>query len=411
MTTTARTETFRQQFPALTKSILLNTGSSGPLPLAVARPMADQAEQSVDRGRGIISDYLAFEPVKKSARSQVQRLLNAPEGSVALTHHTTEGINIVIWGMSWQASDEVVTTSLEHEAVTVPLALLRYRQGVTVRIADIGLGGSAETLAALSRAFSRRTRLVVLSHIVYSSGACLPLAEIVELAQARGVPVLVDGAQSVGAIPVDVSALDVDFYTVSGQKWLCGPEGTGALYVRPDRIDEVLPTFGGYSTQGGQDYRAFILPARGALRYEVGTVYQPAIAGFEAGLRWLQDEVGLDWAFERIQHLAAYTRQRLAEVPQATVITPDGLQGGLLTFDLPDWSPAAQAGLVDRFQGQNIILRSIPHKPYGVRVSTAWFNSEAEIDAFVEALHNLIEAGPQAVTIPDWARSLPGQRD
>lgn len=410
MAGTSKVEALRRQFPALAGQIHLNTGTSGPLPAPVAGAMARAAAHDVEQGRGIIADYMEFVAVKKSAREQVRRLLNAPAGSIALTHHTTEGINVVLWGLRWQPGDEIITTSLEHEGVTVPLALLRYRQGVTVRVAGIGAGGRDETLAALSRAFSRRTRLVVVSHVVYSSGACLPLAEIVELAHRQGVAVLVDGAQSVGAIPIDVQALDVDFYTVSGQKWLCGPEGTGALYLRPDRIDEVMPTFGGYLTQAGQDYRAFIIPAPGALRYEVGTVYRPAIVGFETGLRWLLDEVGLEWAFERIQTLAAGLRQRVVELPGVEMVTPDGPQAGLVNFDLPDWSPAAQVGLADELSRRGIVIRSIHHPPYCLRASTSWFNTEADLDALCQALREAIERGPAAVSVPDWAAMVPHQR-
>ncbi|MFQ5610755.1 MAG: aminotransferase class V-fold PLP-dependent enzyme [Anaerolineae bacterium] len=410
MTPTARLETLRRQIPALAEIIHLNSGSVGPLPQPTAEAMARAAGDELQQGRGTIAGYYAFDARKVAARGQVQKLLNAPPGSVALTHHTTDGMNIVLWGLRWGPGDEVITTSLEHEAATVPLALLRYRLGVTVRVAEVGLGQRDRTLAAIERAFTRRTRLVVLSHVVYSSGAVLPLAEILDLAHRRGVPVLVDGAQSVGAIPVDVQALDVDFYTVSGQKWLCGPEGTGALYIRPDRIDDVMPTFAGYTSQNGQDHRAFVIPAPGALRYEVATVYRPGIVGFEAGLRWLQDEVGLTWIYDRIQTLAAYCRERLSQLPQVEIITPPGPQGGLVNFDLPDWSPAALAGLADCLSERGIIVRSISHEPYCLRASTAWFNTEADIDAFCEALVEALKAGPEAVTIPDWALALPRQR-
>ncbi|MFZ2422508.1 MAG: aminotransferase class V-fold PLP-dependent enzyme, partial [Anaerolineae bacterium] len=245
----------RQELPAVQRAVYLNTGSNGPLPRAAAVAMAEAAARELNEGRIVPTAWQVFSETKIRLREDFAALLHAPPTSVALTHSTTEGVNLALWGLNWQAGDEVITTTLEHPGVTVPLTLLRQRAGVTVRFAEVGLGQAERVLDALSRAFTRRTRLVALSHVSYSSGAVFPLAEIVELAHRHGAWVLVDAAQSLGAIPVDVTALGVDFYACSGQKWLCGPEGAGALYVHPDRFDDLLPAFGGYSTFLAQNHR------------------------------------------------------------------------------------------------------------------------------------------------------------
>ena len=172
------------------------------------------------------------------ARAVVAAVLGTEMDLVALTHSTTEGINLALGTIDWRAGDRAVTTSLEHPGVTGPLALLRDRLGVEVVEAEIGDGGDdARTLAALEAAAAGgRTRAIVASHVAWSTGAVLPAAAIAALARRCGAVGILDGAQSAGAIPLAVDEIGADFYAVSGQKWLLGPEGTGALAVgRGDR--------------------------------------------------------------------------------------------------------------------------------------------------------------------------------
>ena len=161
---------------------------------------------------------------------------------MGLTHNTTEGMNIGLSGLDWGAGDEVVTTTLEHGGALLPLYQLHRRHGVRITFADVGNGERDAALTAIERAIHPGVRMVVLSHVTWGTGAVLPIGEIAQLAHEAGAQVLVDGAQSVGALPVDVHALDVDVYAFPGQKWLCGPEGTGGLYVKRAQLDAVQPT-------------------------------------------------------------------------------------------------------------------------------------------------------------------------
>ena len=153
------------------------------------------------------------------------------------------GINLALGTIDWRPGDRAVTTTLEHPGVTGPLALLRDRVGVDVVEADVGDGGDDErTLDALEAAVAGgRTRAVVASHVAWSTGAVLPAAGIAAMARRHGVVGILDGAQTAGAIPVAVDEVGADFYAVSGQKWLLGPDGTGALAVRRDVVGEALP--------------------------------------------------------------------------------------------------------------------------------------------------------------------------
>jgi L-cysteine/cystine lyase len=400
-----KVERLRAEMPVLRQVAYLNTGSAGPLPQTCVDATAQAAEDDFRRGRGSIPSIYDLKEWVGEVRRLAARLLGAEADSIALTHSTSDGMNIALWGINWQPGDEIISTSLEHGAALVPLSFLRQRFGVTVRFVDIGLGGQA--LDGIARAFSRRTRMVVVSHVSYSSGALLPLAEIIAMAHERGVMVLSDGAQAVGAVPVDVGALDVDFYAIPGQKWLCGLEGTGALYVRPDRFDDLMPTFCSYMSVDGQDNRGFVLPAAGGRRYEVSIMNRPGLAGLQASLRWMLEEVGIEWAARRTLTLAQRCRELLSALDGVTVLTPPQQQAGLLCFDLAGWSPAAQAGLTVALEKRGYIVRSIAHHPCCMRVSTGFFNTEAELSGLRDALAELIAAGPDAVSIPDWAASLP----
>jgi L-cysteine/cystine lyase len=397
----------RAQLPAVQDSAFLNTGTCGPLPITVAEAMADAAQRELESGRGCATDYITFRQNILDTRAALGRLLNVDISSIALTHNTTEGMNIITWGLEWQPGDEIVTTTLEHEGGLYPLYVVRARRGVLLRFADVGVG--ADPLPAIERTFTSRTRLLTLSHVAYSSGARFPLEEIIRFAHSRGAAVAVDGAQSAGVFELDLAALDVDFYAISGQKWLCGPEGTGALYVRPDRLADLQPTFVGYSSFERQDWQGHYLPMPGAARFHTATVYRPGIIGQLTALNWLQETVELAWAYQRIAYLAARCRDLLEGLQGVHVITPLQRQAGLINFVPLGWSPRQMSGLVMALLDRGYLIRSIPHPPYCLRISTGFFNTDQELIGLRDALGDLLDAGPNAVEIPEIAAELPDE--
>jgi len=381
-----RLQAIRQALPATVATAYLNTGTAGPLPDAVTRALHEAIDAEACRGRARADDYIEFLQVLEEDRRRLAQWVHADPDEIALTHHTTEGINIVVWGLPWRDGDEVVTTTIEHPGVLVPLYQLHHRRGVTIRFADVGQGDAETTLRALRRAIGPRTRLVALSHVSYSTGALLPLKDIVDLCHERGVPVLVDGAQAAGAVDVDVHGLGVDYYAFSGQKWLCGPEGTGALYVARERQAELEATYAGFSTIDHTTYRNTdphsLALARGARRYEVGTLFRPAIRAQVAGLRWLQEEVTPDFIFPRTKALAAYCLERVATTPGFRLLTPRDQHAGLVSFAVDGIDPAS---CVRHLVGEGIVIRHIPDN-LALRISTGFFNTEEEIDRAIEAI-------------------------
>lgn len=397
----------RAQLPAVQRTAYFNAGTNGPLPQIVSDTMNAAAQQELHAGRATYASFMSLMDHATRLRQNLAALLNAPASSIALMHNTSEGMNVALWGLRWQPGDEVITTSLEHPGLISPLAILRQRAGLTVRFVDAGYGERDRLLAGMRRAFTRRTRLVALSHVAYSSGALFPLEEIIDLARQHEAWVLVDGAQTVGAIPLDLTALDVDFYAGPGQKWLCGPDSSGLLYVHPDRLDDLLPTFGSYTVQASHDDQGWFLPAPGAQRFESLAWYRPAVPGLDAAVTWLHDAVGMDRIFERTTALANLLCEHLGNLPGITVLTPAGQRAGLVNFDVADWSPQAQAGLVMALLDQGFLVRSIPHHPYCLRVATGFYNTEDEVLGLVQALRETIARGPHSVTTPDWAGLLP----
>ena len=152
----------RAQLPAVQCTAFLNTGTCGPLPIVVADTMAEAAKRECEFGRANIADYLAFQGTFMKTREALGQLLGVEADTIALTHNTTEGMNISIWGIEWEPGDEIVTTSIEHPGGLYPTYIVKKRRGVILRFADVGLG--ADPLKAIERSFTSRTRLLVLSH-------------------------------------------------------------------------------------------------------------------------------------------------------------------------------------------------------------------------------------------------------
>lgn len=383
MNNTDKIAAIRQALPATTAGVYLNTGSCGPVSRAVGDTMRAVAERELTGGRIAPSEWPDYMAALGDLRGSFARLLGADPDEIALTHHTTDGMNIGIWGLDWRAGDELITTNNEHEGGLMPAYNVARRLGVVVKVVDIGLG-DGDVVALLRAAMTPRTRLISLSHVSWMSGARLPLEEIVALAHQQGALVLVDGAQTVGAIPLDAHALGADMYTATGQKWLCGPEGVGALYVRRALREQLQPTFAGYGSiypDMDYDYQGNFRLTDGASRYEVGTSSRPANLAMLAGLRWLEENVTWPWAHERIATLAGMAAEMLAALPGVTVLTPPS-RAGLISFTIEGQSAEA---VVARVAQRGVWIRWLPKRGW-LRISTSFFNTAEDLSALCDAL-------------------------
>jgi L-cysteine/cystine lyase len=386
MSEDARVRSIRACLPAAVRSAYFNTGTAGPLPTVAAEAIRAKVIDELNLGRIDPSAHEAIAAATGAVRERMARLINADADEIALTHHTTEGVNVAVLGLDWQPGDEVVTSSIEHISVELPLKMLAEHRGVTVRTVDVGLGegGGAEAITA---AIGPKTRMVALSHVSYATGARLDVGAIASAAHAAGAMVAVDAAQSAGAIPVDVKALGVDAYAMPGQKWLCGPEDTGSLYVANGAWERLRPAVVGYMSVAWDGGERKLHPS--ARRYEVGSRYAPAIAGQLATLRWLQDDLGADWIHQRVARMTALANEMLASVPEVAVLTPAN-RGGLLSFTVDGVDPEKLAAGVG---GRGVSIRWVGHPTRCARISVHFFNDESDLEKLIGGIREVLYDG------------------
>lgn len=386
-------EALRREIPLLEHWIYMNTGTSGPSPRPVSEAQIEWIRRLERDGGGSPAIVEPLRALMTSVREGWTRILGAPSPeTIALTHNTSEGIALIAAALRWREGDEVIVSELEHPSGLLPWDHLRRQHGIRVRY--VRPQGGTLRVEDVEAAMTTCTRLLCFSHVSWNTGAVLPARELIELAASRGVLTLIDGAQSVGQLRLNMEELGCDFYAVPGQKWLLGPEGTGALYIRKERLETLTPPLIGWASFGGgplpfEDEEAPLFHPD-ARRFEVATAPFVAVAGVEAAIRFME-RFGMDRIASRIVHLARTARRRLAAVPGLRVWgadDPDAFSG-LVAFTLEprgSQAPRDPEEVVQYlFRQHRIVTRSIPYPP-GVRLSLHAFNTEEEIEQAARAL-------------------------
>ena len=385
----------RAALPALDAGIYLNSGSVGPLPAEVAAAMSELEAYELTTGRSHPDYFLEMLQRMAEARAAVAAVLTADVADIALSHSTTDGMNVGVWSVDWRPGDRAVTTSLEHPGGTGALFNLRDRTGIEIAFVDVSPEyDEATILAAFDAAIDERTRLVAISHVLWATGTVLPIARIAELAHARGALCVVDGAQAAGAIPVDLAATGADVYAIPAQKWLLGPEGMGALAIAPGVRDRLLPSFGGgfsFERVGPGDAAIRWPDAR---RFEASNFHRPSIVGMARSIGWLSMFVGLDWIYERGTRLASLAARRLAGIEGVEVITPPDRMATLVSFRIAGWEPQAA---VDELGARVFaVIRTVPLVA-AIRISVGFFSSDDELKRFSAAVELLAAYTPETI--------------
>ncbi len=379
----------RAELPVTQRYAYLNAGTNGPLPRRGHEAIAACSQQELEEGRIGPAGFTRLLQGLTQAREAMASVLGCDPAEVALTHNTTEGMNIAVMGLDWQRGDEVVTATTEHPGGLYPAYLLHQRYGVKVRMTEIGLP-DRDPVEELRRALSPRTKAVILSHVSWATGMVLPLRELADVTHRAGALLISDAAQSCGMVPSRVYELGVDAYACSGQKWLCGPDGTGALFVRKDRWPDIHQTFIGYFgvQPGMSDFAGNFVPADTARRYQVGALHPGSLQALAASLRWIGGDLGWEWVYGRIAALGQYCYEALAALDGVTVITPRERMAGLVHFRVDGLPPTE---LTARLNDAGIRIRDT-HYPEANRVSTGFYNTEDEIDRLAQAIRE-IQAG------------------
>jgi selenocysteine lyase/cysteine desulfurase len=355
-------EEARRQFPVFERFAYLNAGTNGPLARATVDAMVGQAQADLETGRGGAAYFERIVQLRERVRAKLAAVVGVAEENLSLSTSTTNGCNIVVAGLGLRPDDEVVTTDGEHFGLLGALAT----SPAQVRVAAVRELPPEQALEVLLAEVTPETRLLALSDVCWMSGNRLPVRELQE---ATGLPVLADGAQSAGAIPVE--ATEVDFYAFSCQKWLCGPDGTGGLAVRePEALAVAAPS---YLSQDGYEPTGLFTPRAGAARFDSGWTPPPSLAGLDAAL-----EVAPEGRFERAAEMAARCRELVAE--RAEVVTAPG-QATLVSFR----APGDSGELVRRLNEQGVVVRDIPATGW-MRVSCGWWTTDEELERLVDAL-------------------------
>ena len=389
----------RQGLPALDAGIYLNTGSVGPLPAETAAAMTEIADYELRTGRAHPDYFDVFLERLAEARGAVAAVIGADIDEVAITHSTTVAMNAALASLELAPGDGIVITGDEHAAILGPAFLARDRRGA--RLEQVAIGHDDDDAAILERfaaAISPGTRIVAVSEVLWTTGRRLPVAAIAALAHERGAIVVVDGAQAVGAVPVDVHALGADLYGVAGQKWLLGPEATAALWVSPAAGDRLRPSLVGwysYETLGPDGGRLW----PDARRFDATQFHKPSVVGLARSCGWLSMYVGLPWIHDRGRTMARRAADRLAAIPGVELLTPRDAMATLVTVRIAGW-PADRA-LAELASRTFAIARTIPPID-ALRLSVGFFTTDAEIERVAGAVELLAAHTPD--TLPPRQR-------
>ncbi|OUL36486.1 cysteine lyase [Nostoc sp. T09] len=376
----------REQFPALANKAYFNYGGQGPMAQGVMDAITETQAHiqhlgpfGNEVGRWI---GLSVQATKEAIASE----LNVPSTTITLTENVTVGCNIAMWGIEWQAGDHILLSDCEHQGIIAIAQEIGRRFGVEVSICPLmDTLNAGDPVAIITQHLRRNTRLVALSHILWNTGQLLPLDKIAEVCRNNKSLLVVDAAQSVGAMPLNLTELGVDFYAFTGHKWLCGPAGVGGLYVRPEAQASLKPTFVGW--------RSVVLDDRGkpvdwnqdGQRYEVGTSDYPLYIGLKEAIALHQQWGTAEERYQQICRNSEYLWRQLAALPEVKCLRTSPPESGLVSFQLANQQPQTTLELVRFLESERLFIRQI-RDPDSVRACVHYFTLESEIDQLVEAV-------------------------
>jgi L-cysteine/cystine lyase len=354
-------EELRAQFPVLERAAYLNAGTNGPVPRRAFEAAEAALREQLEQGRSSKPWFDRQIERIDQLRERAAGLLGATQADVALTGSTTDGINAVLHAIDLGRGNEILTSDEEHPGVLGPIATARDTRGVGVRVVPFDeLPGEVRP----------ETRVVVTSHVSWATGRVMDTAPLA----ASGALVVLDGAQGLGAVPVDVRALGCDFYAASGQKWLCGPGGMGYLYANPELVPGLPAPWSGYHAMEWSEQA--LLPALhpDARRLNTGFPVPHHVQWSHASLDVL-GEAGFDRVYARgiegAESFAGMLRDRGVPVAARGAST-------LVSFEVPDPEAFAQ-----RASDEGIVIRHLPGRPWA-RASVGAWNTENELERLAE---------------------------
>ncbi len=380
--------------PALANKTYFNYGGQGPLPSSSLAAITEAFSTIQELGPFSATVWPFVNRTVSGLRQRLASGFGVPHERVAFTENVTSGCVLPLWGLPWQPGDELLIGDAEHYGVVAALEELARRHQLRITsVAVADLTGTPEATAAavhqrLEAALTPRTRLVVLSHLLWNTGQLMPIAAVAaQLAGHPGQPwLLVDAAQSLGSLPVAEAASAADIYACTGHKWCCGPEGLGAVVLSERLLAQSNPTLIGWRSldHDGPGAAGFHGDAR---RFEVATSCTPLFAGLNRSLELLEAEGDAQVRLAMIRERSGQLWLGLQRIPGVSTLLQVPPPAGLVSFTMrgPGGEPLDPATVVDRLGSQGTWLRTL-ESPACIRACTHLVTTAAEVEQLLDQL-------------------------
>lgn len=309
---------------------------------------------------------------------------------IALTSCATEGNNIVVNGLPLRRGDEIITSTHEHAGLIIPLLNRMQRDGVVVKTFDPDMKSGLGNVDRINSLITRKTKLIFVSHFTCTTGQRFPEKEIARLAKDKGLWFALDGAQTVGNMPIDVKEYGCDFYATSGHKWLLGPKRTGIFYVKKNLLDTLRPiTAGAYSDDGHDIFAKTLKLNPTAQRYEYATENSALFYGLETAIDFM-NTIGLEKVWQHNKSLAELFYRGLQKIPQVEILSPQEKEyrSSLITFKLKNVAYRKAASYLT--EKKRMRVRVVPEAHVdGIRISMHVYNNEEQVERLLVEINKL----------------------
>ncbi|MEC4813583.1 MAG: aminotransferase class V-fold PLP-dependent enzyme [Scytonema sp. PMC 1069.18] len=381
----------REQFPSLSNKFYFNYGGQGPMPKAAINAIS-QAEahiQEIGPFGTKVNSWVTQEV--EATRSAIASELNVPAATITLTEDVTVGCNIAMWGINWHPGDHILLSDCEHPGIIATSQEIGRRFSVEITtcplMETLNEGNPVEIVTQHLRP---NTRLVILSHVLWNTGQVLPIDKIAEICIERGTRLLIDAAQSVGSLPLNLTELRADFYAFTGHKWLCGPGGVGGLYVRPEIRESHNPTFIGWRGVVCDSQAKPMNWYPDGRRYEIATSNYPLYTGLREAIAVHQRWGTPEERYQQICRNSEYLWRKLQRLSDIKCLRTSPPQSGLVSFQLYQKSQTSKQ-LVEFLESHRLLTRTIAD-PDCVRACVHYFTLESEIDQLVEGIERFSQS-------------------
>jgi selenocysteine lyase/cysteine desulfurase len=374
----------RKGFPLTQERIYMNNGTFGPAPFQVSQAINDCMDEINRSG-----EYGHFD----QERAILASFLGIGTNELSLTHNTTEGINIMVWGLPLQKGDEVILTTHEHVGNGLPWLNRAKLEGIVLRTFE-PKDTQEKNLEEIKKLINSKTRVIAVPHVTCTTGLVFPIKEIADLARSKGIYTAIDGAHGAGTFDLNISELGCDFYAGCFHKWLLGPAGTGFLYVKKELLDELQAIqVGGYSDDGW-DITANPPVIRGlnptAHRYDYGTQSRALYVGVAAAAKF-HLEIGKVKVESRIRELNDYLYIGLQAMGgKIQILTPAEKESRIAMISFKSIDMSYQE-IAKGLSNEGFRIRQVPESGVNaIRISTHIYNSKTEIDSLVASLEKVL---------------------